>query len=103
MHLLFCNSNILYLFNGNVPVRTEGNWDFWNGKVDGTRSKYIWNQYHPYSDLPRLLNPATGFLQNANDPPWTSTFPARLKASAFPSYMAPKEMPFRPHLLKLHL
>lgn len=88
--------NILYLFNGNVPERSEGDWTFWNGTVDGTRSKYIWNKYHAYEDLPKLVNPSTGFVQNANDPPWTSTFPTLLKSEKFPSYMSPKEMPLRP-------
>jgi acyl-homoserine-lactone acylase len=31
--------NIFYLFNGNVPVRKEGDWTFWNGTVDGTQVK----------------------------------------------------------------
>jgi len=88
--------NIMYLFNGNVPVRTEGDWKFWNGTIDGTLSKYIWNKTHPYKDLPKLLNPATGFVQNANDPPWTSTYPVALDTKRFPAYMSPLEMGLRP-------
>ncbi|MDP1814206.1 MAG: acylase [Leadbetterella sp.] len=88
--------NIFYLFNGNVPKRTEGDWAFWNGTVDGTQSKYIWNKYHNYADLPKLLNPNTGFLQNANDPPWTSTYPTVLDPKNFPTYMAPQSMQLRP-------
>jgi len=88
--------NILYLFNGNVPVRTEGDWKFWNGTIDGTLSKYIWNKTHLYKDLPKVLNPATGFVQNANDPPWTSTFPVALDPKNFPAYISPVEMGLRP-------
>ncbi|GAA4465500.1 acylase [Nibrella saemangeumensis] len=88
--------NILYLFNGNVPVRSEGNWAFWNNTVDGRSSKYIWNQYHQYEDLPRVLNPPAGFVQNANDAPWTSTYPMVLKPSDYPPYMAPQVMTLRP-------
>jgi len=29
---------------------------------------------HPYDQLPRVVNPPSGWLQNANDPPWTTTF-----------------------------
>lgn len=90
------HGNILYLFNGNVPVRSEGDFRFWNGTVDGTASRLIWNKYHRYDELPRLLNPETGFVQNANDPPWTSTYPVALKPSDFPAYMAPVEMVLRP-------
>ena len=88
--------NIFYYFNGNVPKRIEGDWKFWSGTVDGRFSKYIWNQYHSYEELPKIFNPSTGFVQNANDAPWTSTYPMVLKAENFPSYMAPKSTPLRP-------
>lgn len=88
--------NILYLFNGNVPKRSEGDWAFWNGTVDGRSSKYIWTQYHSYNELPKVVNPPTGFVQNANDSPWTSTYPMVLKPSDYPPYMAPQVMSLRP-------
>jgi len=88
--------NIMYLFDGNVPIRKEGDWDFWSGTVDGTSSKYIWDQTHPYEDLPKVYNPPTGFVQNANDPPWTSTYPIALDPAHFPSYMSPIAMGLRP-------
>jgi len=84
--------NISYLFAGNVPVRRHGDWEFWQQMVDGSKSAYIWQQTHPYRDLPRLLNPATGFVQNANDPPWTSTYPPLLRPEDYPPYMAPVYM-----------
>ncbi|HEX6333341.1 MAG TPA: acylase [Flavisolibacter sp.] len=89
------DGNIMYLFNGNVPVRPEGNWSFWRGVVTGTESKFIWDSTHRYADLPRVINPATGFVQNANDPPWSSTFPPMLDPRKFPSYMSPVEPDFR--------
>lgn len=93
---------IMYLFNGNVPVRTEGDWSFWNGTVDGTSSKYIWNKIHAYQDLPKLINPSTGFVQNANDPPWTCTYPISLDPTKFPAYMSPVYMGLRPqHAVKM--
>ncbi len=88
--------NTMYLFNGNVPVRSEGDWGFWNGTVDGSKSSLIWQKTHPYEDLPKLINPKTGFVQNANDPPWTSTYPTALDPKKYPAYMAPVEMWFRP-------
>lgn len=88
--------NILYLFNGNVPRRNEGDWTFWSGVVDGRSSKYIWKSYHRYNELPKVLNPSTGFVQNANDPPWTSTFPVALNPKDYPSYMSPMGMDLRP-------
>ncbi|NND44712.1 MAG: acylase, partial [Xanthomonadales bacterium] len=42
------------------------------------------------------LNPATGWLQNANDPPWTSTMPTALDPDGFPPYFSDRGMAFRP-------
>ncbi|MEX6686458.1 acylase [Danxiaibacter flavus] len=88
--------NIAYNFAGNVPVRDTGDWRLWHSNIDGTRSKFIWNAFHSYEQLPRLVNPATGFLQNANDPPWTCTYPTVLKPDNYPAYMSPLEMDLRP-------
>lgn len=87
--------NIHYLFGGNVPIRSSGDFAFWNGVIDGTQSKYIWQKTHPYKDLPKLFNPSTGFVQNCNDAPWISTYPAQLNPLDFPAYMAPQEMDLR--------
>lgn len=83
------SGNILYVYNGNVPVRTKGDFAFWHGMIDGTDSKLIWTKTHPYKDLPRVLNPPEGFLQNCNDAPWVCTYPPVLVPSKFPPYMAP--------------
>jgi acyl-homoserine-lactone acylase len=83
------SGNILYVFNGNVPVRNKGDFAFWHGTVDGTDSKLIWQKTHPYEDLPRVLNPPKGFLQNCNDAPWVCTYPPVLKPENYPAYMAP--------------
>jgi len=90
------SGNILYLFNGNVPERTEGDYWFWHGTIDGTKSKLIWTKTHPYEDLPKLLNPASGFIQNCNDPPWTCTIPTELDPARYPAYMSPQMMLLRP-------
>jgi len=88
--------NIYYLFNGHVPLRKQGDWDFWNGIVPGTTSNNLWTQVHPYADLPKVKNPETGWLQNANDPPWTCTDPLVLHPEDYPPYMAPVYNFFRP-------
>ena len=88
--------NILYVYNGNIPTRKSGDYYFWKGTINGSDSKFIWKQTHPYEDLPRLLNPESGFIQNCNDPPWTCTYPAILNPTKFPAYFAPKGMGLRP-------
>jgi len=88
--------NIFFLHNGLVPVRAEGGWDYWDRVIPGGKSSDVWTEVHPYADLPKLKNPETGWLQNANDPPWTSTIPTALNPADFPPYMAPQSMNFRP-------
>jgi acyl-homoserine-lactone acylase len=86
------DGHIMHLFNGRVPRRSEGDFGYWMGAVPGNTSATLWSEYHAYEDLPRVVDPASGWLQNANDPPWTTTFPEALDASSFPPYMAPRSM-----------
>lgn len=88
--------NIFYMFNGRVPKRSSGDWNFWQGMIPGDQSKYIWTETHSFAELPKTKNPAQGWLQNANDPPWTCTFPMVLNPKDFPAYMSPVRMEFRP-------
>jgi acyl-homoserine-lactone acylase len=88
------DGHVLHLFGGLTPVRPPGDWD-WSGIVPGDTSATLWTKTHPYADLPRVVDPPSGWLQNANDPPWTTTFPPALDPAAFPRYMAPRSMSFR--------
>jgi len=88
--------NIAYQFNGHVPQRSHGDWDYWQAPLDGGDPANLWQDIHPFGDLPSLKNPGTGWLQNANDPPWTSTLPAALNAQDFPPYLSHRGMAFRP-------
>ncbi len=87
--------NIMHLFGGQTPVRPKGNYN-WRRIVPGDTSSTLWTHYHTYDELPKILNPDSGWLQNANDPPWTTTFPRAINPKDFPSYMAPRYMGFRP-------
>jgi acyl-homoserine-lactone acylase len=87
--------HILHLFGGLVPQRPTGGWDMWQEPVDGTRSALLWSAVHPYDDLPRVMDPATGWLQNSNSPPWNTTIPAPIRAADYPPYMAPQGMLLR--------
>ena len=87
--------HIMHLFNGQVPVREQGDFADWQSIIPGDTSKTLWTKNHPYEDLPRIIDPDSGWLQNANDPPWTTTFPVAIKPDEYPSYMAPRFMDFR--------
>lgn len=84
------DGHIMHLFNGRVPIRPEGDAEYWAGSVPGDISGNIWTETHPYRDLPCVVDPPSGWLHNANDPPWTTTFPAALNPDDFPRYMAPR-------------
>jgi acyl-homoserine lactone acylase PvdQ len=77
--------NIFYLYNGAVPRRSE-KFD-WVKPVDGSNPETDWKGYHPMSDLPQLTNPKTGYLQNCNQTPFTTTGEGNPEKSTFPSYM----------------
>ena len=92
--------NILHVFNEQIPIREFGDWSTWNNTtrlddshpaiLSGDVDDYLWDyDYHPYEELPRILNPESGWLQNANEPPWTTTYPYELHPEDYPPYMAP--------------
>jgi acyl-homoserine-lactone acylase len=88
--------NIFYLCNGLIPVRKYGKYDDWVWPIDGSSSKNLWDSYVKFSDLPRLKNPASGWLQNANDGAWTVTIPEELDRKKYPAYIATDDMALRP-------
>lgn len=87
--------HIMHLFNGQVPVRSFGDFKYWQGIIPGNTSKTLWTKIHPYQDLPRVVDPKSGWLQNTNDPPWTTTFPTAINPDRYPPYIAPRFMDFR--------
>jgi len=89
------DGRILHFFGGRTPVRPQGDWNFWQRPVRGDSPATLWTRTHGYDELPKVLDPPSGWLQNANDPPWTTTFPEALRAEDFPAYMAPRSMSFR--------
>lgn len=83
------NGVIMLLFNGLVPVRSRGDWTFWRGYIPGDTSDLLWTTYHPFDDLPYLINPTSGWLSNSNEPPWYMTLPYPFKPADFPPYLSP--------------
>ena len=82
--------HILMLFNGQVPVRAGGDFLTWQAPVPGDSSDLIWTDIHPYEALPRVVDPASGFVQNSNSPPWFATLPPAYAAADFPPELAPQ-------------
>lgn len=89
------DGHIMYLFGGRVPKRPQGDRDYREGFIPGDTSATLWAETHSYEDLPKVKDPPSGWLQNTNDPPWSSTFPVVLNPDDFPSYMSPRKIQFR--------
>lgn len=63
--------NIAHYYNAMFPNRVEG-WD-WQLDLPGDRSDLIWRDYLPFSAIPKTVNPASGFVFNANNTPFVSS------------------------------
>lgn len=80
------DGNIAFIHNGQYPVRLPG-WD-WQADLPGDRSDLIWDGYLPYGDGPKLVNPNSGFIFNANNTPYRATDgDDNLRAADFPEWM----------------
>ena len=81
--------HIQYLYNGILPKQADGG-DVakWGGLVPGDTSKTLWTETHTYAELPKVIDPPTGYVQNTNDPPWVATYPQTIQAKDYPAYMA---------------
>jgi len=80
--------NIAYWYNAIAPKRESGNWKSWGKIQPGDTRQTLWTEYLSYEDLPKLINPKSGWLQNSNDPPWTSTFPMELNPNNYADDLA---------------
>jgi penicillin amidase len=77
--------NIFYAYNGAVPRRST-RFD-WSKPVDGSDPEAEWQGYHRFDELPQLTNPKTGFMQNCNQTPFTTTAEGNPVKESFPVYM----------------
>ena len=63
--------NIAHYYNAMFPDRIEG-WQ-WDKILPGDRSELIWKGYRDFSFMPKTVNPKSGLVYNANNPPWNAT------------------------------
>ncbi|MEO1659962.1 MAG: acylase [Pseudomonadota bacterium] len=65
------DGTIAFIHNGQYPERLP-NWD-WQADLPGDRSDLIWSDYIAYADGPKLINPSSGLVYNANNTPYQAT------------------------------
>jgi acyl-homoserine-lactone acylase len=80
--------HIMLVFNGLVPKRNGKDYTYWSGVVPGDTSDTLWTSYLTFDELPKSIDPPSGFNQNANEPPWLSTLPP-LDRTKYPAFVAP--------------
>lgn len=77
---------IALIHNGQFPDREHG-WD-WQTDLPGDRSALAWRNYLPFDDVPKLVAPASGFVFNSNNQPYSATDgPDNLTPAMFPVSM----------------
>lgn len=91
-HTLYADrdGHIMYVYNAAPPVRETGDHAFWNGVIPGDRSDLIAGErIVPFDELPQVIDPPGGWVQNSNDSPWTSTYPMLLDPAKYAAHIAP--------------
>ena len=76
---------IFYVFNGRCPMRSE---DFdWRAPVPGWTPETEWRGVIAFSQLPKVHNPVSDFLQNCNVSPDVVAIDSGLKMDDFPPFL----------------
>jgi len=92
--------NIFFLWNGTVPNLPH---PAHKGQAQhATRTADIWTRFHPLSELPQLLNPPGGYVQNCNSPPYLTNLQAPLDRAKYPAHFSDNDLSLRTqHSLQL--
>jgi acyl-homoserine-lactone acylase len=77
--------NIAY-FHANFIPKRDPTFD-WSRPVDGSNPATEWGALLSIDESPHLLNPATGWLYNTNNSPWSAAGPNSPKKADFAAYV----------------
>ena len=73
-------------FHGNFIPRRNPKFD-WTKPVDGSDTATEWHGLLSVDETPHLLNPASGWIYNSNNWPWSAAGPSSPKRADFPAYV----------------
>jgi acyl-homoserine-lactone acylase len=77
--------NIAY-FHANHVQKRDPKFN-WNEPVDGTNPAAEWKGVHTVDESPNVVNPASGWIQNTNNWPYSAAGPNSPKKKDYPAYM----------------
>ncbi|MBX9929287.1 MAG: penicillin acylase family protein [Gemmatimonadaceae bacterium] len=75
----------IVFFHANFVPKRDTRFD-WSRPVDGSDPATEWGPVHGVTESPYLQDPATGFIQNTNNWPYSAAGSASQKADAFAAY-----------------
>ncbi|MDP4150124.1 MAG: penicillin acylase family protein [Bacteroidota bacterium] len=81
-------------WHGNFMPRRDTAYN-WALPVDGTTAATEWKGVHDLDEIVHVYDPSTGWIQNCNSTPFTSSGKASPDRHAYPTYMAPEGENFR--------
>jgi len=73
-------------FHANFIPKRDTKFD-WTRPVDGSDPATDWHGLLSIDESPNLLNPASGWLYNSNNWPWSAAGPSSRKREDFPAYV----------------
>jgi len=80
------SGRIANIYNGAFPQRDPSH--DWTQPLAGNVSATLWRTYFPFTDVPKVVAPGSGFVISANATPFQSTSaPFNPREDAFPSTM----------------
>ena len=79
------DGNIAY-FHANFIPKRDPKFD-WTKPVDGSDPATEWQGLLSVDETPNLLNPASGWLYNTNNWPWSAAGPNSPKKADYPAYV----------------
>ena len=78
--------NIFFVHNMKSPIR-DFDYD-WKSILPGDKSNLIWNEFYTYEEIPKILNPDSGYIYSTNQSPFFVTdLNDNLKEENFPITM----------------
>ncbi|HEX4347557.1 MAG TPA: penicillin acylase family protein, partial [Vicinamibacterales bacterium] len=79
------DGDIAYFHSNFIPKR-DPSFDY-TKPVDGSNPATDWKGVLSFDETPNLFNPASGWLYNSNNSPWSASGPSSPKQSDYPRYV----------------